>query len=159
MNRITELLKNKTYQIYRANIKQLEKDRCFCLHGVEHGLDVARISYILNLEEQLGYDKEMLYAMALLHDIGRVQEYESGVSHHVAGAEIAKEILQESGFTEAEITQICDAISGHKSAENGEKSLKSLLYRADKLSRNCFDCEAYEECYWTKEMKNDSITI
>ena len=32
-----------------------------------------------------------------------------------------------------------------------------VLYRADKLSRNCFLCDAREDCYWPEERKNRTI--
>ncbi len=43
----------------------------YCRHGLEHLLDVARISYIQVLEDGLDYDENVLYAAALLHDIGK----------------------------------------------------------------------------------------
>ena len=38
---------------------------------------------------------DMLYLAALLHDIGRGMQYTENVSHHEAGAELAKEILKD----------------------------------------------------------------
>ena len=53
-------------------------------------MDVARIAYIENLEAQLGLEKEDIYIAALLHDLGRVDEYESGIGHHIAGRKRAR---------------------------------------------------------------------
>ena len=36
--------------------------------------------WIKNLEEQLKFDSEVIYAPALLHDIGKDEQYESGIS-------------------------------------------------------------------------------
>ena len=33
-----------------------------------------------------------------------------------------------------------------------------ILTKADKLSRNCFACKAYDECYWEENLKNKVIT-
>lgn len=43
---------------------------------MEHFLDVARLMYIYNLEDQAGFSKEMIYAAGLLHDIGRYEQME-----------------------------------------------------------------------------------
>ena len=38
--------------------------------------NVARLMYIYALEEHLELPKELIYAAALLHDIGRAQQYQ-----------------------------------------------------------------------------------
>lgn len=161
MKRIDELLVNDTFKEHLSRINEAETERIYCLHGIEHLLDVARISYIINLEEKLGFDKAVIYAMALLHDIGRNLEYKEGLSHHQAGGDIALEILRDIGFDQEDCKKICDAIRSHKEPLSGEDktSLNYLLYKADKLSRNCFSCKAYDSCYWEESKKNKSITI
>lgn len=160
MNKIDLILENATFKEHLVRINEAEIDRIYCLHSIEHLLDVARISYIINLEEKLGYDKEVIYAMALLHDIGRNLEYSEGLSHHQVGGDIALEILESVGFGEEDCQKICDAIRCHKEPVAGqEKSLNYLLYKADKLSRNCFSCKAYDSCYWEESKKNKSITV
>ena len=61
--------------------------------------------------------------MALLHDIGRCEEYASGKSHHEAGAELARPILLACGYTEHECAEICDAIGRHKAPSEQARSL------------------------------------
>lgn len=173
MERIDRILQHKRFQDCRQQITQAEIHRIYCRHGLEHSMDVARIAYILSLEtgesgQEL--DKEIIYAMALLHDLGRSVEYQSGQSHHEAGAEIAGEILYDCGFTKTEITWITGAIAAHKHAEDeaaGDKAAgeaesigmqyRRILYQADKLSRNCFDCPAADTCYWPTEKRNHGI--
>ncbi len=156
MNRIENILSDDSYKSYISDIENKEKNRKFCCHGMEHCFDVARIAYIISLEEKTGIDKELIYAAALLHDIGRAAEYRDGSPHHETGAEIASEILSHTDFNQDEIKTICHAITCHKSESDGN-GLSSLLYRADKLSRCCFRCEAYDECYWDEGMKNKTI--
>ncbi|MGN0367578.1 MAG: HD domain-containing protein [Wujia sp.] len=139
-------------------IYELEQDREFCLHGIEHSLDVARIAYILNLEEQLQLEKTEIYAAALLHDIGRAKEYQQGSSHHEESAKLANQILRDVGYEIKQCERICAAIGCHKEMTK-EDGLAKLLYRADKLSRNCFACQAKERCYWSDEQKNQTIVI
>ncbi len=161
MNKIDLILANPTFNEHMERICKAEEDRIYCLHGMEHLLDVARIAYIINLEKELGFSKETIYAMSLLHDIGRNLEYEKGLSHHEIGGAIALDILTQVGFSNEEKELICQAIRSHK--ELGDKedncSLNYLLYRADKLSRNCFSCKAKDSCYWDESKKNKGIIV
>lgn len=86
MERVDKILAHPEFQVYMRRIREQERTRVFCLHGIEHSLDVARIGYIKNLEQGLSFRQDVIYAMALLHDIGRCEEYASGKSHHEAGA-------------------------------------------------------------------------
>jgi uncharacterized protein len=116
---------------------------------------VARLSYIINLENGRNADKELLYAAALLHDIGRWRQYEDGTPHEAESARIAETILPECGFDEAETDLILDAIRSHRSASEERPGFAGLLYRADKLSRRCYECEASGDCDW--KMKNSRL--
>ena len=80
LEKVNAILNNRTYKEYLNKLAQLEKDRIFCNHNMEHFLDMARIAYIMVLEEGLLYSKEIIYAIGLLHDIGRVKQYEEGIS-------------------------------------------------------------------------------
>ena len=158
MKRINQILEHPVYQQKQKRIDELEEDRLFCKHGVDHALDVARILYILVLENQASYQKDVVYAAALLHDLGRCDQYEKGIPHHEASAKIAEPILKDCGYQEEEIIWIVDAIRSHEFSEStDENSLKELLFRADKLSRNCFDCKVEKDCYWDIEQKNQTI--
>ena len=98
-NRISLIWRHPLYQKHCEKIQELEKDRIFCRHTPEHFLDVARLMYIYSLENKLNLSREIIYATALLHDIGRAQQYLSGISHDIAGAEIAGKILTDLHFT------------------------------------------------------------
>lgn len=141
-------------------ISKYEETRIFCKHNKEHLMDVARIAYIYVLEEGLDIKKDVIYAAALLHDIGRAQEYRDGIPHDVSGVELAYKILHESAFSDEEKQVIIEAIRGHRGAgsENRLKNLSDVLKAADKKSRMCLYCEARAECYWPQEKKNDEIT-
>ena len=155
MERINRILKNKKYQDYLQKNKAAEEGRIFCCHNMEHFLDVARIAYILNLEETLDISKEQIYATALLHDIGRHVQYAEGTPHEKASAELAPEILEECGFKQEEQRVILRAICKHRDRKvANETSLAGIIYRADKLSRACFGCEAEALCDWKAEKKN-----
>lgn len=159
MDRINQIRHQKLYQEAYQKIQEYEKNRAFCRHDRQHFLDVARIAMLLNYEEDLKIPKDMIYAAALLHDIGRFLEYAECKDHHEASAKAALCILKSSGFQEDEILPILEAIKAHGDAGiKNEKSFRGIFYRSDKLSRGCFACEAYEECDWPMEKKNREIT-
>ena len=153
------ILKNRSYTALIENIENKERNRFFCRHGMEHLIAVARIAYIISLEEQSSISKDIIYAASLLHDIGRAEEYETGRSHNEAGAEKAEAILRECDYSDDEIKEITEAIRTHGHDGYPEKAapLERLLCMADKLSRTCFNCPAHEECNWADDKKNETL--
>ena len=99
MKRIDQILSHPVFREQFALLQEAEKDRIFCRHTMEHFLDVARLMYIYNLEDQAGFSKEMIYAAGLLHDIGRYEQMEKGTPHHLAGARLAERILTDCDFS------------------------------------------------------------
>ena len=156
MERVHRIQRHRRYQALMESIRQAEQDRPFCRHSIQHTLDVARLMYIYSLEDGSRLPKELLYATALLHDIGRFDQLTEGVPHEEAGARIAGEILADCGFTAEEIQWVQRAILGHRDGQSGQSydRLTAYLYRADKRSRSCFDCPARETCNWPEEKKN-----
>ena len=159
MIRIQYILENTSFQKIMADISELEKDRIYCKHDLVHALDVARIAYILKLQEDADSLKEWVYAAGLLHDIGRAEEYMNGEPHNIAGPKLAIPILQKAGFSEGEISVIVCAINEHREVIDGSmgSSIQHLIARADKLSRNCLSCEASETCNWDESRKTAPI--
>ncbi len=151
--RFNEILENNDFKRLLKEIEELERNRKFCRHGMEHIFDVARVAYIISLEKGIGIDKDIIYAAALLHDIGRSEEYRNGIPHHIAGAETAQKILANTSYNSEETGIIINAIASHRKNENGN-DLAKIIYMADKLTRNCAMCEAVEECNWSEEKKN-----
>ena len=155
------ILENPLFAGTLKGLEAAEADRIFCGHGITHLLDTARVMYIMDLEEGLYISKDIVYAAGLLHDMGRLREYEEGIPHEKACIPIAGRILSESGYTKEESDLILNAIASHRgsgltgTARGSE--LAGLLYRADKGVRLCFRCEAREECNWSEERKNTLI--
>ena len=170
MKRVNEIYDHPVFQEKFRALQEAEKDRLFCKHTLEHLIDVARLMYLFALEQELVVSKEVIYALALMHDIGRLDQIEKGIPHEQAGADLCDVILPDCGFTKAETDMIKAAILQHrnqnrnhnrnqeKSAAADENNLyQELLYRADKKSRNCFACEMQNECNWEKENMNLEI--
>ena len=86
MEKVNKIINHPLWIDAVSDIEHSEKDRKFCRHGREHLLDTARIAYIFSLEENLNMNisKEIIYAAALLHDIGRSEAYSGGLPHEGA---------------------------------------------------------------------------
>lgn len=163
MKKVNAILAHPLYRECYARLEELEKDRIFCRHQMTHLLDVARIAYISNMEQGLGIEKEVIYAAALLHDIGKYVQYEDGTPHEQSGEKIASEILgslsEKDAFSDEENRMILAAIRGHRRLREGAEVLEKLLYTSDKASRMCFACPAEGECDWSTEKKNMELKI
>ena len=149
MENVNKILNNLKYKSLLNELNKLEINREFCNHTLEHFLDVARIAYITVLEKGLRYNKEVIYSIALLHDIGRVLQYNEGI--------IAAEILEDTNFSDADKTLIVKCIKEHRKESDDE--LSKIIYKSDKLSRNCFNCKSYNDCYWDENKKNKIIIL
>lgn len=155
MERIDKICSHALWRSYIEKNRQLEKDRIFCGHDTDHFLDVARLAYIEDLERNLNISKELIYAAALLHDIGRHLEYLEGIPHDKASAMLAGDIMNDCGFDTQEQNEIISAIAQHRTAETAMKDdLAGLIYRADKKSRPCLFCRAEKLCNWSSQKKN-----
>lgn len=153
-----KIIDHDLFQDSYYQIQQLEKKRIFCKHDMVHFLDVARLMMILSVKEKLDIKEDLIYAAALLHDIGRHEQYRHGIEHHIASANIAKCILDECDFCAEDRESIIEAILMHRNKNIAfERNLSGLLYRADKMSRNCFCCEARSLCNWSDDKKNLKI--
>lgn len=157
IERITNILNNEVFKENLERNKTAERERMFCKHDLNHSIDVARIAYILNLEDQLDYDKELIYAVALLHDITKWRQYEDGTPHNISAAEISDIILRSCGFHGKEIETCKNAIFKHRKLESESDSFTKLMYKADKLSRCCFLCKAKNICNWNPEKMNENL--
>lgn len=167
MEFVEKLIKHPIYIDNLQEIERLEKVRIFCCHGFSHFMDVARIAYIYSLEEGFNIEKELIYITALLHDIGRAKEYKDGIPHEQASRNIAELILEDIHFPEEKVNTILTAIENHRNKEIEKKfeekspseKLKFIINMADKKSRNCFFCGAYEQCNWGEDKKNKVVTF
>ena len=147
MPRVDAVWLHPAYQTSYRWLEELERDRPFCRHQLRHLLDVARIMWIGNLEKGLGLDREVVYATALLHDVGKPVQYTMGAPHEEVGARLADGILQ--------------AIWAHRRFDADAEPLARLLYQADKASRPCFACpaEVRRACSWSDAKKNLGVSV
>lgn len=149
MARVNQLLDHEDYIKYMEKINGLEKERRFCKHGFEHGLNVARVAYAYVLEKgEIVLSKEVVYAAAILHDIGRWVEYQTGEDHAEVSARLALPLLEVCRFSSEDIQVILQGIREHRrSPEENLSQLGEALALADDWSRDCRHCSAQTLCY------------
>lgn len=148
MERVNKLMRDPAFQEYMNRIAGHEEERAYCRHTFDHALTVARIAYAYLLERHSPMAKEVIYAAALLHDIGRFVEYETGADHAAAGAELAGPLLERAAFAQEEREIIRQAIREHRKGPGDELSvLGRALALADDWGRDCRSCQAQKDCH------------
>ena len=130
-NRIDMIMHHPLFVEAMKIIEEAEEHRIYCKHGFDHCLDVARICYIMSKEACCTLEKDVIYAAAFLHDIGRSKEYTEGTSHEEAGVGLARQILADSFFSALKIPFMKSENPLMKSAK---PSLLPLLYELTKNS-------------------------
>ena len=102
-------------------------------HGLDHTLRVTRLCEIIGEEENA--DRRILIPAAMLHDIARPIEEETGAPHEEEGAKIAELLLISLGYPDKQIPAITHAIRTHRyRSENKPLTLEAkILSDADKL--------------------------
>ena len=102
-------------------------------HTLDHTIRVYTLS--MTLCEGLKVNKRVLEAAALLHDIGRPKEEETGISHSLVSGEIGSQILRDLGYEESEIRHVTESIRTHRFSERLEPTSieGQILSDADKL--------------------------
>ncbi|MDE6670747.1 MAG: HD domain-containing protein [Ruminococcus sp.] len=153
------ILENVLYRQELHKLEKLEKDRIFCKHSIEHSLDTARIAMILCRENGIEINPDIIYASALLHDIGRSREYTEKIPHHSVGVSLANQILDNIDCPDDIKNSVISLIENHRRPDNDPHTPEYIFYMADKKSRLCFVCPARNECYWSDEKKNLKIEV
>jgi uncharacterized protein len=174
MDRVNAIICNQEYQDWIIANNQAEYGSEYCRHGLEHAFDVARIAYELWLDHQGNpVAKDIVYAAALLHDIGYWSKFEDlhvdecdchehGDECDCGGeqetpfqvaASLSEEILAEAGYHPAVIGEIIKAI--RQMDTDSKEGLSVILRRANELSRPCFLCPIQASC--DREPKNTRL--
>lgn len=157
MEYVRRLIQETDYLKQMKQLEELERERRFCCHGLNHVLDVARIAWIHALEDGSLVDKEEIYLAALLHDLGRILEYQEEIPHHEAGRKLADTFLSRIGYPAEKRSRITAVIGEHREKDKLKDEFTELIKSADNSSRNCFYCEAEKECKWSTDRKNKTI--
>ena len=154
------LLQHPIYQKRLALLQELEGNRIYCGHDLSHFFAVGRIAETLSKENHLPHSNDVLWAAALLHDMGRVEQYQQGISHDKASVAFAREILLSLGWDQADMELVCEAIGSHSKrfavkdrweSRTELRSLAEVLSFADHFSRKCYECKGADSCKWPEK--------
>lgn len=85
------------------------------------------------LSDQYGADEEIVMISAWLHDIASVTDYSLYEKHHIYGAEIAREILEDFSYDESKISLVQRCIQNHRGSINSERSTIEEICVADAI--------------------------
>lgn len=98
-------------------------------HGIHHTMDVCNAVERLALWEGVkGEELYLLKTAALFHDAGFIHAYES---NEPIGAELAKEMLPNFGYTEEQIAQVIELIESTKIPQNPQNHLEEIMCDSD----------------------------
>ncbi|MDP3093315.1 MAG: HD domain-containing protein [bacterium] len=104
-------------------------------HNWDHTLRVYNLCIKIGSLENV--DTEVLGMAAILHDIGREEEYKSNgkVCHAKKGAILAKELLEKHNIDQEKIEKIISCIKTHRFRSNNfpQSREAQILFDADKL--------------------------
>jgi uncharacterized protein len=95
---------------------------------------IPMVRYAEQLADELGGDKEIISIAAWLHDIGSIMHWRE--DHHITGAKIAEEKLQELHYPQEKIDLIKKCIINHRGSKNNprESIEEKIIAEADVMS-------------------------
>ncbi|MFP4474159.1 MAG: HD domain-containing protein [Desulfatibacillaceae bacterium] len=103
---------------------------------IDHALAV--LGHAREILKEEGGDPRVVYAAALLHDIG-IQEAErkhgsaAGRYQEIEGPPIAREIMEDLGMPADVIDRVCDIVGSHHSARGPDTREFRILWDADRI--------------------------
>ena len=112
-------------------VKRLEGDlpKGLHYHGIHHTMDVCEaVERIAIWEGVKGEELYLLKTAALFHDAGFIHSYES---NEPIGANLAKEMLPNFGYTEEQIDQVIELIGATKIPQNPQNHLEEIMCDSD----------------------------
>ena len=62
--RVRQIVTHPLYQQEFSALQKAEQERIYCNHTMEHFLDVARICYIMVLQDRAEISRELIYGAA-----------------------------------------------------------------------------------------------
>lgn len=130
-NDIIEYLHKEVYQRCK---QPTNKFGMGCYYHIE---SVAKNAELL--AEKYGADKEVVIIASWLHDIASITDYSMYEEHHVYGAKIAEDILNELNYEDEKMELVQKCVFNHRGSVNLEKLSKEELCVADADAISHFD--------------------
>ena len=124
--KLKEYIKENIFPQYEKNDKG---------HGILHILEVIRRSFALNQNLNLELDKNMIYAIASCHDLGKY--IDSDIHEKIAAGIFIKDNNMKQFFDDEQRITIKEAIEDHRSSKKDHPRTKygELISSADRNTR------------------------
>ena len=139
---IDRILSDERYLKKINRLNEIEKDRIYCKHDLDHFQEVYQILSILSSRRGLDDSRNMSKTMAYFHDIGRADSYDG--YHRKSSSDFARILLGEYYYIDNNIVE-----------DSLRDTWAKLLRISDQLSRNCYICKANEICKWLEGEKTN----
>ncbi len=130
--------KRENFRKLRKKVEDIFRNAPGC-HDIEHTLRVLHNARLIAKSEKIS-DIAVVEAAALLHDIARPEEFDSGgkICHAIRGAEKSVKVLIECGFRDPDfIKKVSECVRKHRFRLRGPNKPDSIeekiIYDADKL--------------------------
>ena len=136
LQKIADFSRNRLFETYnkRKDRKRLDKLLFHADYRWQHTLRVAQYGKVIAESENA--DVELVLAACLLHDIAWFDTgTENSREHGRLGAEVARPVLTELGYSPKQVESICYAIASHVDVENPETLEAKALSDADNVDR------------------------
>lgn len=130
----TDIIDYLQKEVYRRCKQPTNKFGMGCYYHIE-----AVVKNAEKLAEKYGADKEIVIIAAWLHDIASITDYAMYEEHHIYGASIAKEILNEFHYDKEKIELVQECILNHRGSASREKNSREELCVADADAISHFD--------------------
>ena len=117
-------LRKKAFEILQSDLSEE-----LYYHGFHHTLDVLNVcNQYIKREKIKKYDAKLLRIGALLHDIGFTI---SNVNHEDRGVEIAKQLMDDFGFSKADFKVVKGLILSTRIPQDPKTELEKIICDAD----------------------------
>lgn len=130
----TDIIDYLQKEVYRRCKQPTNKFGMGCYYHIE-----AVVKNAEKLVEKYGADREIVIIAAWLHDIASITDYAMYEEHHIHGASIAKEILNELHYDKEKTELVQKCILNHRGSVNREKNSREELCVADADAISHFD--------------------
>jgi uncharacterized protein len=117
---------------------KIENYMLSCMNdGAHDSQHVYRVLYLaLDISKEFNVDKDVLIAVALMHDIGRDAQFKNPeCDHAIVGADMAYDYLSDIGWNENKAAHVKACIATHRFRNSSppESIEAKILFDADKL--------------------------
>jgi len=135
LQKISDFVRARQQETYLKHPDRAGLDRHLvdCDYRWRHTLRVAQWGKFI--AEAEGADVELVVAACLLHDVASFDVMPNDNDHGRVGAEIARPLLVELGYTSAQVETICYAVAAHADMENPETLEARVVTDADNVDR------------------------